>query len=236
MKKQSSIVSDGGAGRGNQGGGRNNRRNNQKGGAANDSNAGYQARGGQGAASGKGADSQGNRAEAFELTEDQLKTRMQVLFNKFVKAEAPSGSEEDKKEEAGFQQVKDLLTSGTVKQEDGETKKLRAEDIFTHLIAKMMDMDARVIEANFKAFMEAWFESRCFEQANWKFVVRRTIVDLENYTSDLPELPKWLCSGLVCPLLRRGFISIADLQWYNEEDKDELYDVTGQFKVAALLI
>ena len=51
-----------------------------------------------------------------------------------------------------------------------------------------------------------------------------------------PELPTWLCSGLIAPLLRRGAIQIADLQWFNEEDKDELYDVTGQFKVAALLI
>ena len=174
--------------------------------------------------------------EAFELTEDQLKTRLQVLFNRFVKADEPSGSEEEKKEEANFQQVKDLLTSGTVKMEDGESKKLRAEDIFTHLVAKMMDMDARVIEANFKAFMEAWFDSRCFEQSSWKFVVKRTVIDLENYTSDLPELPKWLCSGLICPLLRRGAIQISDLQWYKEEDKDELFDVTGQFKVAALLM
>lgn len=153
-----------------------------------------------------------------------------------MKVDEPSGEEEEKKEEANFQQVKDLLTSCTVKTEEGEAKKLRAEDIFTNLIAKMMDMDARVIEANFKAFMEAWFDSRCFEQSSWKFVVKRTVIDLENYTSDLPDLPKWLCSGLICPLLRRGVIQIADLQWYKEEDKDELFDVTGQFKVAALLI
>ena len=39
--------------------------------------------------------------EPFELTEDQLKTRMQVLFNKFAKGEEPSTDEG--KEEANFQ-------------------------------------------------------------------------------------------------------------------------------------
>ena len=53
------------------------------------------------------------------MTEDQLKTRLQVLFNKFAKVDEPSGAEEEKKEEANFQQVKDLLTSCTVKSEDG---------------------------------------------------------------------------------------------------------------------
>ena len=84
--------------------------------------------------------------------------------------------------------------------------------------------------------MEAWFESRCFEAASWKFVVKRSIVEPENYTSELPSLPQWLCEGLIGPLLRKATIQVEDLQWYNEEDKDELFDVTGQFKVAALLI
>jgi len=29
---------------------------------------------------------------------------------------------------------------------------------------------------------------------------------------------------------------MTDLQWFNEEDKEDLFDVTGQYKVAALLI
>lgn len=81
-----------------------------------------------------------------------------------------------------------------------------------------------------------WFDSRCFENSSWKFVVKKSIVDLENYTSDLPNLPIWLCNGLIGPLLRKGTIEVKDLTWFNEEDKDDLFDVTGQYKVAALLI
>lgn len=66
------------------------------------------------------------------MTEDQLKTRMMVLFNKFVKDQTPS--EEEKKEEVNFQVVKDLVTSGTVKTESGESKRLRADDVFSYLI------------------------------------------------------------------------------------------------------
>jgi len=54
--------------------------------------------------------------------------------------------------------------------------------------------------------MEQWFESRCFEPGSWKFAVKKTIIDLENYTSDLPNLPVWLSNGLICPLLRKGTI------------------------------
>lgn len=100
----------------------------------------------------------------------------------------------------------------------------------------MVDMEKDVIEANFKPFMEAWLESRCFEQSSWKFVVKKVICDLENNISDLPEIPVWLCNGLLCPLLRNGQIQMSDLQWFNEEDKDDLFDVTGQYKVAALII
>lgn len=63
-----------------------------------------------------------------------------------MKNEAPS--EEEKKEENNFQYVKDLIMSGSVKTEN-ETKKLRADDIFTHLLGKMVDMDGKVIKENF---------------------------------------------------------------------------------------
>lgn len=46
----------------------------------------------------------------------------------------------------------------------------------------------------------------------------------------------WLCDGLINPLLRKGTIQLTDLVWYKEEEKDELFDVTGQFKVAALIL
>ena len=56
--------------------------------------------------------------------------------------------------------------------------------------------------------MEQWFESKCFESSSWKFVVKKTIIDLENYTSDMPTLPVLLCSGLINPLLRKSTISL----------------------------
>lgn len=133
MKKQSSVMSNfsDGQGRGNN----RNRRDNRKGAGGNESGSFNQGRGGN-TPGGKGE--QSNRPDAFELTEDQLKTRMQVLFNKFVMDQTPS--EEEKKEEVNFQVVKDLITSGSVKTET-ETKRLRADDVFSYLIQKMMDMD-----------------------------------------------------------------------------------------------
>ena len=103
-------------------------------------------------------------------------------------------------------------------------------------MAKMIDMDLPALKDHFAAFMDQWFEARCFEPSSWKFVVKKTICDLENYTSDLPDLPQWLANGMIAPLLRKNAIQLTDLQWFNEEDKEDLFDVSGQYKVAALLI
>ena len=56
-------------------------------------------------------------------------------------------------------------------------------------MAKMIDMDLPALKDHFATFMDQWFEARCFEPSSWKFVVKKTICDLENYTSDLPDLP-----------------------------------------------
>lgn len=37
--------------------------------------------------------------------------------------------------------------------------------------------------------MAAWISSQCFQGDNWKFVVRRLLPEMENYSSDLPKLP-----------------------------------------------
>ena len=52
----------------------------------------------------------------------------------------------------------------------------------------------------------------------------------------MPKLPNWLCDGLINPLLRKQTIQLSDIVWYKEEEKDELFDCTGQFKVAALIL
>lgn len=84
--------------------------------------------------------------------------------------------------------------------------------------------------------MDQLFSGNAFPKESWKFVVTQSIADLENYGCDLPKLPMWLCDGLINPLLRKGTIQLTDLVWYKEEEKDELFDVTGQFKVAALIL
>ena len=97
-------------------------------------------------------------------------------------------------------------------------------------------MDQRSLEEHFVPFLAAWLKSRCIQNESWKFVVKRVIPELENYSSDLPKLPVWISHGLIIPLFRQNILTIGDLAWYVEEEKEELYDVTNQFKVAALLL
>jgi hypothetical protein len=67
-------------------------------------------------------------------------------------------------------------------------------------------------------------------------VVKRSIINLENQISDMEYLPNQLCEGLINPLLKSGAISLNDLSWYTEEDKDELFDLRGQYFTAALIL
>jgi len=69
---------------------------------------------------------------------------MQVFFKKFVKDQTPS--EEEKKEEFSIQVVKDLIQSGYMTKDGESEKKLRADDIFSALVAKMIDMDLNQID------------------------------------------------------------------------------------------
>lgn len=69
---------------------------------------------------------------------------MQVLFTKFVKDQTPS--EEEKKEEFSIQVVKDLIQSGYMTKDGESEKKLRADDIFSSLVAKMIDMNLNQID------------------------------------------------------------------------------------------
>lgn len=97
-------------------------------------------------------------------------------------------------------------------------------------------MDLRSLDEHFVPFMSAWLKSQSIQNDSWKFVVKRIIPELENYSSDLPNLPIWISQGLINPLFRQNIIQIEDLFWYNEEEKEELYDVSNQYKVAALLL
>jgi len=126
--------------------------------------------------------------------------------------------------------------NGQLEQEGSAGKKVRADDVFSAFISKLIDMDQRSLEEHFVPFLAAWLKSRCIQNESWKFVVKRVIPELENYSSDLPKLPVWISHGLIIPLFRQNILTIGDLAWYVEEEKEELYDVTNQFKVAALLL
>lgn len=84
--------------------------------------------------------------------------------------------------------------------------------------------------------MQEWFDSRCVNNESWKFVVKRAIQELENYLCDAPKLPQWLCKGLIIPLFKQRLVQTSDLAWFVEEEKDELFDVKGQYEVAALIL
>lgn len=131
MKKQTSTMSntsDGAVG-GGRGNGRN-RRNTQG------KEPNYQAKGGPGP-----KEAQQARPEPIKVSEEQLKTKIQVMFSKFIKEQ--EGGEEDKSEENLFQPVKELIQSGVLtSEEDGEKeKKIRADDIFSAWLQKSIDLN-----------------------------------------------------------------------------------------------
>ena len=169
------------------------------------------------------------RAEPIKISEDELKTKIQVVFNKFVKNEAPVEEEGKAADESKFTVIKELIQSGVLDQGDGKEKKVRAEDVFSAFNSKMIDMDQTVLNQNFSAFMQEWFDSRCVNPESWKFVVKRSIQELENYVCDIPKLPLWLCSGLIVPLMKQRLLQTSDLAWFVEEEKEDLFDVKGQY-------
>ena len=52
---------------------------------------------------------------------------------------------------------------------------------------------------------------------------------MENYVTELPQLPNWLTNGLFAPLMKKGSVQLSDFQWFKEEEKEDLFDVRGQF-------
>lgn len=92
------------------------------------------------------------------------------------------------------------------------------------------------MEKNFGPFMQAWFESGTIAQDKWKFVINRQMTELENFGMDYPYIPALLAKCLIMPLLAQGKVQLGDIQWFKEEDKDELFDVSGQMKIAALIL
>lgn len=97
-------------------------------------------------------------------------------------------------------------------------------------------MPQNIVEENIEAFFKAMMDSQCARNESWKYAVRRCISDCENYVGDLLHLPEWLSNGLIVPLMDQEIVKLSDLKWYNEEEKDDLFDVTGQFKLAALIL
>ena len=52
----------------------------------------------------------------------------------------------------------------------------------------------------------------------------------------MPPFPLLLSKALIVPLIKKGSLQIKDLAWFNEEEKDELFDLRGQFQVAAAVL
>ena len=221
MQKQTSTMSNASeTGRGGKGG-RGGRRNTSD-------NAAYQAKAGQ---------KDQPKAEPIKVTEEQLQTRIQVVFKKFVKGSGPADEDEEEKTEDGpFQAVKDLLARGAIEKEDAKDKKVFIEDITSALFSKFLDMDLNEITKHFVPFMAAWVEAGTVSPDKWKFVVKRAICELENQVADMPAFPLLLAKGLILPLIAQGSLRLTDLEWYKEEEKDELFDLRGQYQVAAAIL
>lgn len=116
MKKQNSTLSNNSDGQGRDRGNRN--RRNTQGKGAND-----------GGAQNKGGNQRDqNKPEPIRLTDDQLKTKMQVMFKKWINER--SSTEEEKKDENPFLVVKELLVAGLLERDEKKDIKVRADDVF----------------------------------------------------------------------------------------------------------
>lgn len=67
-------------------------------------------------------------------------------------------------------------------------------------------------------------------------MVKRCVPELENFASDVPKLPVMLFESLFKPLLKQNSIAMADFVWFVEEEKEDLFDVSNQYKIAALTL
>jgi hypothetical protein len=52
----------------------------------------------------------------------------------------------------------------------------------------------------------------------------------------MPPFPLLLSKALIVPLIKKGSLQLKDLAWFNEEEKDELFDLRGQYQVAAAVL
>ena len=83
-------------------------------------------------------------------------------------------------------------------------------------MAKIFDSGYNTLKKHFAAYVEGLMGLGLFQPADWQAVVKRIVVELENFIADEPKLPQLLCSGLVIPLMDQGSLKMDQLEWYKE--------------------
>lgn len=162
---------------------------------------------------------------------------MQVMFVKFAKR---NNAEEEKVDErALFSEITSLLQNGQFEGEDAETLKhteVLAEDIYIAMINKFLSMDFAQVESNMGDFLGAWIESGTVKNDGWKAIARKSITEMENYVTEIQKLPEMTAKSLILPLLKKNSIQLGDLSWYEEEYKDDLFEVAPNYQIGGLVL
>ena len=103
---------------------------------------------------------------------------------------------------------------------------------------KVINETSENLTEYFAVFMQDWISSRTIKDIGWQNGVSNFIQQLEAGAGDLPILPKLFGQCVVVPLMKSKALSLSDIKWLppDEDDKEFMYDVTGQYRVAAFIL
>lgn len=138
--------------------------------------------------------------------------------------------------------MKELTTNAYFKDDEAEEgksrKQIKGEDVFVAFMGKVINESSEKLDEYFAVFMQDWIASKAMRDIGWVNGVSKFIQQLEGFVEDLPILPKLFGEKVVVPLMKAGQISLRDIKWAptDEEDKEFLYNVTGHYRVAALIL
>ena len=74
--------------------------------------------------------------------------------------------------------------------DEGGTTKIRLEEVMNVWMQALLDMED--YSAHVVSFLQDWIKSGVGSLEGWKASVKKAIIELENYSADIVELPAWL--------------------------------------------
>ena len=108
------------------------------------------------------------------------------------------------------------------------------------MLAQPHSNNYQALEGHFTNYMLNCIVAHSFYTESGKFSVKSAIQVLEYFFSDHQKDRhlQWLAQEMIIPMLKEGFIELEDLEWYKEDEENELTNssVVSLFKVAAFIL